>query len=146
MFKKSLLRAQVSSIFFVSVVTLLTACGRGGFDSQDAVLVDWNEDNWHKAVVLEECDEDEGWIVDFEDDFYDTSKEGVAVCYPESKIIYDEVPSIEDLTVGDEVLAQWVEDAYYRAKISKIQDDGISVIFTEDEFDTKIEVDALRLL
>ena len=144
--KKTLHRARVSTILLMGVV-LLTACGSGGkFEAGDSVLVDWNEDNWHKATLTEGCEDQPGWIVDFKDDFYDTTKEAGMVCYPESKIIDDEIPEPEDLTIGDQVLAEWVEDAYYRAEISKIQEDGISVIFAEDDFDTKVALEKIRVL
>lgn len=136
--------------FLLLSVVLLTACKSAPkLKVGDVVLADWYQDNWHVAKLVAECKGEgdaAGWTVDFNDNFYDASEGSDPVCYLTDKVILNAAPSADKVKVGDTVLAEWVEDAYYTAKIDKFENDEYSVKFVSDGWESRLKLDKLRLL
>lgn len=137
---------KIVKIFAVLFVLILTACGKVDLGVGDAVLVDWYQDNWHMAKLVDNCEQEEGWIVDFNDDFYDAPKDQEQPCYSPEKIILDRKPESSEIQVGDTVLAEFVSDAYYKAKVSKIETPQYFVTFENDGWESELTLDKLRVL
>lgn len=136
--------------FLLLGVVLFTACSSAPkLKAGDSVLADWYQDNWHVAKLVAECKGDAdaaGWTVDFNDNFYDSSEGSAPVCYVGNKLISNVAPAADKVKVGDTVLAEWVEDAFYSAKIDKFENDEYSVKFVSDGWESKLKLDKLRLL
>lgn len=136
--------------FLLLSVVLFTACNSAPkLKVGDIVLADWYQDNWHVAKLVAECKDKDavaGWTVDFNDNFYDSNEGSEPICYLDDKIILNVAPAANKVKVGDTVLAEWVEDAYYTAKIDKFENDEYSVKFVSDGWESKLKLDKLRLL
>lgn len=129
-----------------AVLVLFTACNSSPkFKINDVVLADWYQGNWHIGKVTEECKEG-GWKVAFNDNFYNSSGDKKPVCYTVDKLIKNVAPSASAIKSGDIVLAEWMEDAYYTAKIQKIDGDKYSVEFVSDGWDSQLTLDKIRVL
>ncbi len=126
-------------------IVLLTACSsKPSMKAGDSVIADWYEDTWHVGKLVAECEG--GWTVDFKDDFYDSGEGQEPACYAPAKLVVDVAPVAADVKVDGTVLAQWVEDSYYTAKIVKIDGDKYSVKFVSDGWESELKLDQLRLL
>jgi len=130
---------------FVAVLSLFTACGGPKFKANDVVLADWYQGNWHIGKVTEECKEG-GWKVAFNDSFYNASGDKQAVCYMEDKLVGNAAPAASAVKVGDTVLAEWMEDAFYAAKIDKIDGNKYSVKFVSDGWQSQLTLEKLRVM
>jgi hypothetical protein len=129
-----------------AVLVLFTACNSSPkFKTNDVVLADWYQGNWHIGKVTEECKEG-GWKVAFNDHFYNPSNDKQPVCYTADKLIKNVVPSASDIKSDDVVLAEWGDDAYYAAKIQKIDGDNYSVKFVSDGGESELTLDKIRVL
>lgn len=134
------------SLFLLFVLVLFTACsGAPKFKAGDIVLADWYQDNWHLGKLVAECNEGAGWTVDFNDSFYDSGEGQEPTCYTSDKIVANTPPSADKVKVGDTLLGEWVEDAYYSAKIEKIEGDKYSIKFVSDGWESQVTLDKLRL-
>lgn len=139
-------------IILFAALGLLTACGGPTFKSNDVVLADWYQGNWHIGKVTEACKEGanasggQGWKVTFNDVFYNATGSQQPVCYTADKLVLNTAPSAGDIKSGDTVLAEWKEDAYYSAKIQKIDGDKYSVKFLVDGLELTLTLDKLRIL
>ena len=134
---------RVINIFAFLSVVIFVACGKSQFSQKDPVLVDWYQNNWHMAELVKVCDK--GWIVDFNDDFYNT-KDADQPCYEISKIVKNIIPAASDVKVGDTLLAEWVPDAYYQAKVNKIDGKKYFVTFVNDGWESELTLEKLRIL
>lgn len=137
------------SFFFLSVFLFVACGGVSQLQAGDTVLADWYQDNWHAArlvAICKDADGREGWTVDYDDNFYDSSEGTEPVCYGIDKIVLNAAPAAGTVKVGDTVLAEWVEDAYYSAKVEKIEGEEYAVKFVTDGWESKIKADKLRLL
>ena len=138
------------SAILLAVLLLFVACSRDGqgFKIGDVVLADWYQDNWHVGKVLAECKvdgENAGWTVDFEDNFYDSSEGKEAVCYTLERIVLNVAPVVGKFKVGDKLLAEWVEDAFYTAELLKVEGDKYVVKFLADGWESDVAIDKLRV-
>ncbi len=134
-------------LFLFSVLILFVACsGTPKFKAGDTVLADWYQDNWHVAKLVAECDVGPGWTVDFNDAFYDSDEGQEPVCYIMEKIAVNVPLSADAVKVGDVVLGEWVEDAYYSATVEKIEADKYSIKFVSDGWESQLTLDKLRLV
>ncbi|MEK7085567.1 MAG: hypothetical protein AAB953_00955 [Patescibacteria group bacterium] len=135
------------SILLFSVLILFVACsGAPKFKAGDIVLADWYQDNWHLGKLGAECNEGSGWTVDFNDSFYDSAEGQESTCYTMDKIVANTPPAADKIKVGDVVLGEWVEDAYYSAKVDKIEGDKYSIKFVSDGWESQVTLDKLRLV
>lgn len=150
-------------IFALLSVVLFTACGTAPkLKAGDAVLTDWYQGNWHAARLIAECKDtngnnadgnvesntqgETGWTVDFNDNFYDSGEGSDPVCFTADKIVLDAAPSASMVKVGNTLLAEWIEDSYYVAKVEKINGEEYSVKFLTDNWESQVRLDQLRLL
>lgn len=137
---------KIIKISVILSLFILTACGKADLEPGDAVLVDWYQDNWHMAKLVKDCEKLEGWIVNFNDDFYDASKNQEQPCYSSDQVILDRQPDSSEIQVGDTVLAEFVSDAYYKAQVSKIETPRYFVTFENDGWESELTLDKLRVL
>ena len=129
-----------------AVLVLLTACTAAPkFKANDVVLADWYQDNWHLGKVTEAC-KDGGWKVSFNDNFYNSGESQQPVCYTENQLVQNADPVASAIKSGDTVLAEWMEDAYYTAKVEKIEGDKYAVKFVSDGWESQLTLDKLRVL
>lgn len=134
---------KIAALLLLAVV--LTACSsKPSMKAGDSVIADWYEDTWHVGKLVAACEG--GWTVDFKDDFYDSSEGQTPACYAPAKLVADVAPAAGSVKADDTVLAQWVEDSYYTAKITKIDGDKYSVKFVSDGWESELKLDQLRLL
>ncbi|MBP9770768.1 hypothetical protein KBC97_01260 [Candidatus Gracilibacteria bacterium] len=129
-----------------AVLGLFTACSSTPkFKVNDVVLADWYQGNWHIGKVTEVC-KTGGWKVSFNDSFYNSASDKEPVCYTEEKLVQNTAPSSSSIESGDVVLAEWMEDAFYAAKVQKIDGDKYSVKFVSDGWESDLTLDKLRVM
>lgn len=133
------------TLSLLGAVFVLSACSSSApaLKAGDAVIVDWAQDSyaWHNAKTVSECEG--GWIVDFEDEFYDTQEGEEAKCYPLKDVIVDKPVKEADVKVGDKVFSEW-SGAYYGATVVAIKDAKYSLKY-DDEFEEDVELGKIRL-
>lgn len=133
-------------LLLITVLGLFTACsGSPKFKANDVVLADWYQGNWHIGKVTEACKEG-GWKVTFNDNFYNSSSDKQPVCYTADKLVQNVSPSSSSVKTGDTVLAEWMEDAFYAAKVQKIDGDKYSIKFVSDGWESQLTLDKLRVM
>jgi hypothetical protein len=137
----------------LAVLGLFTACGGGPkFKVNDVVLADWYQGNWHIGKLTEACTDsgddkgNKGWRISFNDNFYNSSNAKQPVCYTEDRLILNVAPSAKAIKAEDVILAEWMEDAFYSAKIQKIDGEKYSVKFVSDGWESQLTLDKLRVL
>ncbi len=129
-----------------AILTLFTACKASPkFKVNDVVLADWYQGNWHIGKVSEVCKEG-GWKIAYGDNFYNSGESQKPACYTEDRLVQNVAPSADEIKIGDIVIAEWMEDAYYTAKVEKIDGDKYSVKFVSDGWESKLTLDKVRVL